>query len=1080
MDRSTQNKQMSRFELEKESRFEIADQDGSPMWKRALKTVGVLGSSMALMPGAGVSAAIELLPKISSDPEKPLIESGSLERAGEVLQQVMETPGDVIIKTPEEAEAVEKTGEVVSWPFRKAAEGLGLIGEHAIQPIAEKISGSKIPYLDPTLRTAGEAAAVFGLGGKLGGPLKKVSRGLSAKPLEAARMAGEAKYGRYATVPESVSPEISPKGIPLPSPETQFLRQQIKDRFLVEEPKQMSVAEAKLRKQKGMESSAETAKSLADELGLEYLGPGDGGLEYYNYGKATIATKGINRAELVEKMKTVEPYKDGKPETTEIPAKPIKDETGTTLYSGLPIHKAGDIWSKTVGTLLWDKAIMKGVPKILEKIPGGKSINRAFIYDYRGNLPKTETYIKSMEDMKRFQSVGREYAINLGNRLQKMPDDAQIRMGEFIRGEKVNLVGKELELASEAKQVLYDLGRQAVDVGLLGEETFFKNAGRYMPRLYESKEYQTLLTRYGVTKPNRLDLTRFKRRKDIPKEIREQMGEILTPGYPVAKGITQLTHDIEMARWFNGIAKNPEWASPKISSDPIPEGFVKLSDNKKLGQLSGAHVHPEIAADLETAIRVMETPERVWRKALGAWKFGKVIISPKTHVRNLMSNSVLAHLGGLPMYEQPIYLAKAASAMKAKGNYWVSAKESGLLSDTFTNAELRTLFGQVESQMNGASATSLPEKFGSIGGAWKEVKRVGGKATKLYEAEEQWFKMAKYIHNIERKKMSPVDAAKDAEKWLFNYSKVTKFQEKYRSKWYGAPFATFTFKAIPRITEAAIKTPWRFALPAVIIHQLEKMAAEKFGDTKDQVRSKKELRPDWMKGSFLGIPNFARMPVSDKFGREYYLNLSYILPWGDIGEGGGFGPVPGSLMPLSQPFIKEPTQQIMNYDQFWKEPIVKDSDIAGKTKSDKLLTAAKLRAKHVAQTLAPTPLIDISKGYSALKNIPDYKGRERPKSVVSADVFGGVKMYPVDYAEQLVKKINKVNPKSGEDAKNIKSQIRFLELRKIAVQKGGGDTSIYQKEIDSKIKQLLGLAEETKKIMKHARGINTAKPTEGE
>lgn len=758
-----------------------------------------------------------------------------------------------------------------------------------------------------------------------------------------------------------------------------------------------------------------------------------------------------------------------RPKTEEGLTDTIKPESekGTTLYSGFPITKAAEAWTKDVGSPVWDTAIQKKVPKLLEKIPGGKTINRALIYDYRGNLPNTETYIKSMEDMKRFQSVGREYAVDLGKRLQSFDEATQLKIGEYITTKEptVALEGKVLEYANEAKQVMLDLGRQAVDAGLLSEDTFFKNAGQYMPRLYTSKEYQSLLTKFNITKPNRLDLSRFKKRKDIPKEIREQMGEILTPGYPIAKGIVQLTHDIEQAKFFTGISTVKEWAIPKgLKDTPIPEGFKKLPANKKLGKLSEAYVHPEIFADLQETIHVMSQGERVWRKALGSWKFGKVILSPKTHMRNLMSNSVLAHLGGLPMYEQPVYLTKAAKAMKQKGELWTAAKKEGLLRDTFTNAELRTLFDQVEGNMRGVKASSIPEKLGAIGSAWEKSKTQMNKAAKLYEAEEQWFKMAKFIHNVERKGMNFRMAAKDAEKWLFNYSKLTKFQEKYRSKWYGAPFATFTFKALPRISEAMIKTPWRFALPTSMIYALERAAQNMIGDTKEEIKAKKELRPDWMKGSFMGIPNFARMPFVDENGREYYLNLTYILPWGDIGEGGGFGPIPGSLRPFSQPFVNEPVSQIFNYDPFWKQNIVKEEDVAGKTGLGKLTTEAKIRGGHLVRSFAPTPTMDIEKGISSLRREPDYKGRLRPSGVIAADALAGVKMYAVDYVERTAQEIAKLDPQKGYLARKIKGEIETLHIKKQAMIKSGGDEAYYDKKIEEKINQLKGLAKEARKV----------------
>ena len=749
--------------------------------------------------------------------------------------------------------------------------------------------------------------------------------------------------------------------------------------------------------------------------------------------------------------------------TVAVPDKKVKPgdpEGGTTLYSGLPVPEMAKLYRK-VGDKVWDDWVVEKLPKALEKIPGGKAVNRAMVYDYRGDLPMSKAYIESMGKMKRNQTIGAEYGIDLGKRLQSVSENEQIRMGQYIRGENTLLAKPAKALADEAKTAMLQLGKQAVDAGLLAEKTFFENAGRYMPRLYSSKEYQTLLDRFNVAKPNRMDLSRFKKRKDIPLEVREQMGEILTPGYPIAKGVVQLTHDIEMAKFFKGIAETPEWAVKK-NADRIPEGFVQLPANRKLGNLSEAYVHPEIFGDLNEAIRVMSQPEKVWRKALGAWKFGKVILSPKTHARNLMSNSVLAHLGGLPMYEQPWYLARAAREMRNQGEYWRKAKREGLLSDTFTNAELRTLFERVEGQMEGVKAGSMPEQLGRIGSGWEKSKSALNKAAKLYEAEEQWFKLSKFIHNMDRKKMSAIEAAADSEKWLFNYAKVTKFQDAYRSKWYGAPFATFTFKALPRIAEAAVKTPHRFILPAMMIHGLERAAMDKFGDTRVQAKAKRELLPEWMRGSMLGMPNFARFPILDESGREYYLNLTYILPWGDIGEGGGFGPVPGSLMPFTQPFVKEPWQQVVNYDTFWKENIVKESDVAGKSLVERMKTEGKIRGKHAFNAMAPTPLIDATKAVAALRKTPDYRGRTRPGAVVAADVLAGIKLYPVDYAEQAAREIRRADPERGELAMEIKREISSLYRKLQAVKESGGDTSGYQEQIDDKIDQLNGLAEEVK------------------
>ncbi len=744
---------------------------------------------------------------------------------------------------------------------------------------------------------------------------------------------------------------------------------------------------------------------------------------------------------------------------------PVEANTGTRTLNANPISALGEAYTKAIGSPVWDKLIMGKVPELLDKIPGGKSINRALDYTYRGDLPDTPKYLRALEDQQTGRAIGQEFGVNLGNRLTELPEQSQLKVANAIKGEKETLNFQETQLANESKNAMFALGKQAVDAGLLNEQTFWDNAGKYMPRLYKSKEFQENIIKFGKSKTGRIDTERFKKRKDIPKEIREEMGEILTPGFPIAKGITQLTHSIELSKFFNGVASNRDWAIKDGVAGEIPKEWEQLSKNEKLGDLKGAYVHPEIHKELTAMTEARTKGDIVWRQTLGAWKFGKVILSPKTHARNLMSNSFLAHLGGMPMYEQPVYLSKAVRRMKEKGELWQEAKKTGLLQSTFTNAELRELFDSVEIQMKGAKATDVVGKFALIDDAWQKAKGVGNKASKLYEAEEQVFKMAKFIHNVERKKMNFEDAAADAEKWLFNYGKLTKFQENYRSKWYGAPFATFTFKMVPRVMEAAVKTPWRFALPAMIVHGIEQSAQDFIGDTDEQEAAKRELLPPWMQGEFAGIPSFARVPILDDTGREHYLNLSYTLPWGDIAErGGGFL---SGLMPFSQPVVDIGWKVKANWDSFWNKKIVEDADIAGLGwgKSPRYV---KIMVEKVLRDVSPTPILDLEKMIKAYQGHPDSKGRFRETSVVLADVLAGIKMYPVDYTDLILRKIDKIHPGRGFEARQLKSRTRTLKIQRDAIEKKGGNTSFYDIEILGISKQIEGLILETQEFAETA------------
>lgn len=227
------------------------------------------------------------------------------------------------------------------------------------------------------------------------------------------------------------------------------------------------------------------------------------------------------------------------------------------------------------------------------------------------------------------------------------------------------------------------------------------------------------------------------------------------------------------------------------------------------------------------------------------------------------------------------------------------------------------------------------------------------------------------------------------------------------------------------------------------------------------------------------MPNFVSTPKKDELGREYNLNLTYILPWGDLGEAGKFGPVPGGIVPFSQPFVKEPLSQIMNYNSFFKEPIVKETDVAGlpgatgkkpselwKPTTEAGRTALKIRGKHAWKTFVPTPAIDIEKIWSAFRDRPDYRGRFRDRTAALLDAFAGIKLYPVDFKEQMAKRVGKKNPndsKQGYLVRKLMSRMRTLAIKKKAMSEKGKDTGVYDKQMDKIKRQIEGIGKELEK-----------------
>ncbi len=395
-----------------------------------------------------------------------------------------------------------------------------------------------------------------------------------------------------------------------------------------------------------------------------------------------------------------------------------------------------------------------------------------------------------------------EKALAIGKPIAGLTKAEQARVAQLIKGGvSVSRIEEPFrKVADPAVTAFKNLGKRAVQLGLLDEKTFYENFGRYMPRLYRTKEMpEGALRFFGDKKPIRIILDRFRRRTDIPDDIRVAMGEIMEAGYPTSKGLAQLGQGVERAKFFQEVAK--KWAKPYAFKD-----WIQLPGTKALGALKNQYVSPVIYEDIQQWIRVASKGERAYRTGIGLWKWNKVVANPATHLRNMYSNVILADLGGLSPLRVDIWL-DALKELRRKGKYYKELKKnSSILYETFYTKEIGNLLTSLEK--SGGS-----NMFMKVRNALKFITQKTGN---LYQAEEQWSKMALYMFN-RKKGVEVLKSAKIAEKWLFNYGEVPPLINVLRGSqvggWAGAllgaqyPFITFSYKVAPRLLETAWKNP---------------------------------------------------------------------------------------------------------------------------------------------------------------------------------------------------------------------------------------------------------------------------------
>jgi hypothetical protein len=402
------------------------------------------------------------------------------------------------------------------------------------------------------------------------------------------------------------------------------------------------------------------------------------------------------------------------------------------------------------------------------------------------------------------------------------------------------------------------------------------------------------------------DITRI----DFPAEVRKTLGEITTSGYPVVRTVNSMVNDIETSKLFDFAANNPN-----LSTDDImlaaEKGWTQLSDLASLGRLRNRFVPQGVADDIQYIQRISNESEKLYLKMLSMWKFTKVPMNPATHFRNIMSNVMLLDASGTPLTRQPGVVSVAFEEWLNKGKFYQMAKTSGAFTGEFTDVEINDL-------LNNWNATngSMLERVTEFAGkklAFKDM-------TRLYQAEEGIFKLAKFIDMIGYQGATPEMAAAEAQKWLFNYSQITPFIKTIKNAWWGSPFLTFQYKVFPRMIESFIKNPLTLAKYPLVFEAIEQYTINKYHLTDKEVALAKKRDP-WNFNLPLSNFKFITSVKIDENGRKKIgtTDMGFTFPFGEIGEVGSFGnmmgflngPVP-KIAPVIIPLItgqpyKEPT-----------------------------------------------------------------------------------------------------------------------------------------------------------------------------
>jgi hypothetical protein len=575
------------------------------------------------------------------------------------------------------------------------------------------------------------------------------------------------------------------------------------------------------------------------------------------------------------------------------------------------------------------------------------------------------------------------------------------------RGAKPDLIkdAKVRDHARQAKQRIDQVGRDLVRQGLLQRETYEAHRGEYLPRVY-LKHLLGGPNNFGKG-AKVSDLGYLKQRKDIPESVRQLiLGEITDPGFLSAKGVSQPMRDMAILQFLEQIAGNKAWIFPKsliqwegkqvspvwlaqestriadqaayiqdkdlaaaslalaskmgetaeaalVKIGKVPDNYRQVPDANRYGRLRGMWVRKEIHDDLIGSVRMLPADGSIAERVLGhggvatkatqIWKLSKVALNPPTQVRNFMSNAVLLHLSGVPLWRLPGRIVQAAREMAHDGAHWKIAKKYGVTATTFSNTELL----RIEREM-----LDIYGRAGAIGRLRRMAGLVANFAGDTYQLSESLFKTAKIIDAM-GKGMVEEEAALEAQKWLFDYSLVAPSVRYLRSAPVGIPFITFYTKALPRIVETAVTAPWRF-LPYVILPiVLSQMIADEYDVDEKDLEALKLALPEWMRNK----SNVMLLPYKDEHGRWQAFDLGYMYPWGMYQEfynevaKGQAGQALGTLGLFGGPLPDLIAAVKTGIDPFTKRPIANEFDPPARQVTDIM--------QYVWRMAAPTWVTDI-------------------------------------------------------------------------------------------------------------------------
>lgn len=469
-------------------------------------------------------------------------------------------------------------------------------------------------------------------------------------------------------------------------------------------------------------------------------------------------------------------------------------------------------------------------------------------------------------------------------------------MGEFlVQTRKARLTQKEVTILEKQFQ---DKLEKATGKGPIS----FRNATRdevegAIERILSGDDAFAFHAQQGG-RSAKINLGPFTRRKDIPKEIRDLMGEINEGSTAAALTISNLSRAVESKRFLDKFANGSEIIEfggmkqkvPWVSGTRVP-GYSKV-EGEAWGPLKDKFVLDKYKEDLQGFVEAMG-PDGRWSKlqehTMNFFKFSKTAGNVPTHPRNIIGNFMFADYARNPVWN-PMnwkYYTQAANELLTSGKGFTakgirSLRKGANITEEGVTPLVREMIenGVINTELFGSEVfKDVLENYAKknpMQVAFNTAKRPFRAIGRVYNGEDQVFKASTYLKN-RAEGMSRQEAGYEARKWYPNFRDVAPATEKSRRSLLGAPFVSFYSEALRINVAAAKEHPIKFGKWLMFAPAIVEGSRAAIGITRDQWEKVKASLP-----SHKQQPMEVLAPWLDADDNVQTFDMTYLHPLGSM------------------------------------------------------------------------------------------------------------------------------------------------------------------------------------------------------